>query len=179
MHNTVLYKTLNLYHYYKLASLQYSSYRLDERVSLWAHERADVSKMVKNLVLCLHWRNDKEIGQTTYQTRIATITKSDAGFSALKGSTSFPHRAFPNRESCVPAPCASAPYHAESKPQTHVNAYATKNLLFLSRCSGSETDVEAIPAGRAYTGIRSVIHHTTPALPPNACLYFIKILVDY
>ena len=86
---------------------------------------------------------------------------------------------------------SALPYHAflRSAFQHRINqkvnprhTYSNKNLPFLSRRSGSETDAEAIPASRADT--YSEMHplgnpprdhlHTT-----NACRSFIALSVDY
>ena len=48
-------------------------------------------------------------------------------------------------------------------PLTHLNAYSTKNLLFLSCRSGSEADAEATPANRVKT--YSEMH--PPGNPPR------------
>ena len=95
-------------------------------------------------------------------------------------SVTFPHRAFPHRGPCVPAPCvsapySSAPYRAESKTQKHLTAYSTKNLLFLSCRSGSETYAEAIQQvgqTRVRRCIRSVIHQASPVLSPYCVSFF-------
>ena len=91
-------------------------------------------------------------------------------------SAELQYRDFPHRGSYVPAPCVSstcvsAPYRAESKLLSHLNAYSKKIYKFLSHRSWSETDAKATPANRANTCYKLVGRHMKP---PSASTKSVK-----
>ena len=72
-------------------------------------------------------------------------------------------------------------YHRDSKSETHLNAFSTKNQLFLSRRSASETDVKAMQANGADMFRDASARCSTTPPPPyhrNVCCSVISILVD-